>query len=138
MYDDDMGGASFARKEGGVQGARDERPQGAAGVGVVLKYAADEDGSLGDGRRESDDAVGVELALRAQIRREERHERADVGKAGGVVLDATAEGGEIVDRALAPVEETFQAFSEAELLLGRNGDSASIGIHDHARVRDAL
>ena len=43
-----------------------------------------------------------------------------------------------MNRAFAPVEETLQALGEAELLVGRDGDSAAIGIHDHAGVRDAL
>ena len=56
----------------------------------VLEHTADEDCRLGDGGGEHDNAIGVELALRPQDGGEERHERADVGKAGGVVLDATA------------------------------------------------
>ncbi len=54
------------------------------------------------------------------------------------MLVAAAERGEVVDRALAPVEKTFQALGEAEFLLRRNGDSAAESVNDHARVRDAL
>ncbi len=48
--DDDSSIADVTGEEGFVEGAGNGGPQGPAGLGVLLKYPADKDGSLGDGR----------------------------------------------------------------------------------------
>ncbi len=81
----DAGRAGFAREEGRVERARDERPEGAAAEGVFFEDAADEDRSLVDGGGQGDGAVVAGLILRADDGGDEGHKGQDVGYAGGVV-----------------------------------------------------
>jgi hypothetical protein len=47
--DDDSSIANMTGEEGIIEGAGNSWPQGPAGLSVLLKYSANEDGSLEDG-----------------------------------------------------------------------------------------
>jgi hypothetical protein len=129
---------SVTGEEGSVQRAGDKRPQGAAGESVVFEDPADEESRLRDGGGKGDGEVGVKLALGTEDGREESNERADIRQACGVVLHAAAKRGEVMHGAFTPAEEFLEALSQAEFLVGRDGDGAAEGINDHASVSDAL
>ena len=136
--DYDASGTSVSGHEGVEEGAGDGWPQGPARLGVVLENSADEHGGFGDDGGQEDRRVVHRLAVSADDRGEESDERQDVGQPGGVVLDATAEGGKLRQRSLAAKEKVLEAFGKAGLLLGWYGDRATVRVDDHAGVDDAL
>ncbi len=61
--DDDVGVAGMAGQEGIVEGAGDRRPQGPAGLSVVLKHSPDEDGGLGGDQCQENRGLVVTLLV---------------------------------------------------------------------------
>ena len=130
----DAGRAGLIRQEGSVQSAWYEGPQGAAEAGVVRQDAAYIDGSLRDDGGELDDAIIVGVILRAHDGGDEGNVGQYVWQAGGVVLDASAERGEVGEGGLAPIEEAFEEGGQASDFLGRHGERAQERVHYHAGV----
>jgi hypothetical protein len=85
-------------------------------------------------RTGGDRAVVVWLSLRAEEGGEEKY----VWQADGVVLQTAPEGGDVVRRGAQEGEELLKAGGQAGLLLGRDGEGMAEGVHDDARVGDAL
>jgi hypothetical protein len=136
--DSDVGVASFASQEGGVERAGNKGPEGAADYRVVLEHAADKQRRLPDDGREWDDRVVVSVPFSAEDRREESGEGEDIGEAARVMLNTAAKRGEERHGAFAAVEEVLQEGGEAQMFLWWYGDGAQESINHDASVGDTL
>ncbi len=105
---------------------------------VVLEDATQERRCVVDHGRNVDGAVVVRISLRAEEGGKECHEGKYVWQADGVVLQAAPEGGDVVCRGAPQGEKLLKAGGQADLLLRWNGERVAKGVHDDARVGDAL
>jgi hypothetical protein len=128
------GGSGLAGEERRVQSAGDHGPEGAAPRGVVAQNSADEQGCLADGGGDSDGAVIIRVSLRANDRGKKGDEGGHVGQARGVMLDASAQGGELRERGLPAVEKILKKSRQFGFLVGGNGQCTEESVHDHAGV----
>jgi hypothetical protein len=107
-------------------------------AGVVRQDIADVDGGFRDDGGKLNDAVVVRVVLRADDGGDEGHVWQYVRQAGRVVLDTSAQRGEVGQGGLASVEEALEEGGQAGDLLGWHGERAQERVHDHAGVGDPL
>ena len=129
-----MGQAGLPGEECSVWRAGNKGPERATAVGKLLKDIPDEGSRLADDGWEGDGAVIIRVLFGADDGGEESDKGEDMGKAGRVVLHVPAEGGQVGQGGLPPVEEALQEAGQTDFLVWGDRDGAPEGVDHHAGV----